>query len=297
MPRKPKDSLFIESAYLNNRTYQQYYNRLTELAMSMFEWKNLPDDIDERYLEMCLYSRGYALFYMDENMKKYLALQCTISGKRNVYQIPIDRRAFAPNGYNYTRDESNSVLIFNNYVHTNSMLDVEMFAKRLYNLDRAIDVNANAQKTPVLITCSEKERLTMINLYKKYEGNEPFIFGNDSLDPNSLKVLTTGAPFVADKLYQLKVQYWNEILTYLGISNINTQKKERMVTDEVTRNQGGVVASRYSRLGMRQKACKEINKMFDLDISVDFREDFQEIVERVGDSITGKENDDEPVYD
>ena len=297
MARKPKDTLFIESAYLNNRTYQHYYNRLTELAMSMFEWKNLPDNIDERYLEMCLYSRGYALFYKDENMDKFLALQCTISGKRNVYQIPVDRRAFAPNGYNYTRDESNSVLIFNNYVHTNSMLDVEMFAKRLYNLDRAIDVNANAQKTPVLITCSEKERLTMVNLYKKYEGNEPFIFGNDSLDPNSLKVLSTGAPFVADKLYQLKVQYWNEILTYLGISNINTQKKERMVTDEVTRNQGGVVASRYSRLGMRQKACKEINEMFDLDISVDFREDFQEVVERVGDSITGKENEDESVYD
>ena len=98
----------------------------------------------------------------------------------------------------------------------------------------------------------------------------------------------------ADKIYQLKVQYWNEILTYLGISNINTQKKERMVTDEVTRNQGGVVASRYSRLGMRQKACKEINKMFGLDISVDFREDFQEVVERVTGEVLGKgEEEDE----
>lgn len=50
-----------------------------------------------------------------------------------------------------------------------------MFAKRLYNLDRAIDVNANAQKTPVVIKCTQEERLTLMNLYKQWEGNEPMI--------------------------------------------------------------------------------------------------------------------------
>ena len=159
------------------------------------------------------------------------------------------------------------------------MLDVEMFSKRLYNLDRAIDVNANAQKTPVLIQCDESQRLTMKNLYKQYEGNEPFIFGSKGLDANGLKVLQTGAPYVADKLYELKTQIWNEALTYLGISNINVVKKERMITDEVTRNQGGTVASRYSRLESRRQACKQINEMFGLNIWVDYREDFQDIQE------------------
>lgn len=284
--RRPKDSLFIDSASMNNQTYIQYYNRLTELAMSMFEWKNLPLEINERYLEMCLYSRGYALFFKDDPVG-YIALQCTYGAPLNIYNEPVKRRAFAANGYQAKRDETNSVLIWNNYIHTNSMLDIEMFAKRLYNFDRTIDVNVNAQKTPILVKCSEKEKLTLTNLYKEYDGGQPVIFAYDSLDPNALSSINTGAPFVADKIYQLKVQYWNEILTYLGISNINTQKKERMVTDEVTRNQGGVVASRYSRLGMRQKACKEINEMFDLDISVDFREDFQEVVERVTDEVLG----------
>ena len=159
------------------------------------------------------------------------------------------------------------------------MLDVEMFAERLYNIDRAIDVNANAQKTPVLITCEESQRLTMINLYKQFEGNEPFIFGNKALDVNGLKVLKTDAPFVCDKLYQLKTQYWNEALTYLGIANINTQKKERMITDEVARNQGGTIASRYSRLNARKQACEQINKMFGLNIDVEYREDFSELLE------------------
>lgn len=283
MPRKPKDTMFCESSLLNNRTYIQYYNRLTELAISMFEWKNLPETVDPRYLEMCLFSDGMCVFFNDEVLG-FLALQVAIGGQLNVYRIPIDRRAYASNGYQMNLTEENSVIIFNNYLHTNSMLDVEMFSKRLYNLDRAIDVNANAQKTPILIQCDESQRMTMKNLYKQYEGNEPFIFGSKALDVNGLKVLQTGAPYVADKLYELKVQYWNEALTYLGISNINTTKKERMITDEVTRNQGGVVASRYSRLESRRQACRQINNMFGLDIWCDYREDFQDIQEQINEN-------------
>nr|DAQ98382.1 MAG TPA: upper collar protein [Caudoviricetes sp.] len=278
MGRK-RDTQFVESAYMNNRTYVQYYNRLTELALSMFEWQNLPKTVDQRFLEMCLFSDGMCVFFEDEVLG-YLGLRCMIGGKLNVYQIPTDRRAYATNGYQKELDGTNSVIIFNNYLHTNSTLDVEMFSKRLYNLDRAIDVNANAQKTPVLIQCDESQRLTMKNLYKQYEGNEPFIFGSKGLDANGLKVLQTGAPYVADKLYELKTQIWNEALTYLGISNINVVKKERMITDEVTRNQGGTVASRYSRLESRRQACKQINEMFGLDIWVDYREDFQDVEEQ-----------------
>lgn len=278
MGRK-RDLQFCESAYMNNRTYLQYYNRLTELAISMFEWQNLPETVDQRFLEMCLFGDGMCVFFQDEVLG-YLSLQCMIGGKLNVYRIPMERKAYATNGYQRELDGTNSVIIFNNYLHTNSMLDVEMFSKRLYNLDRAIDVNANAQKTPVLIQCDESQRLTMKNLYKQYEGNEPFIFGSKGLDANGLKVLQTGAPYVADKLYELKTQIWNEALTYLGISNINVVKKERMITDEVTRNQGGTVASRYSRLESRRMACKQINEMFGLNIWVDYREGFQDIEEQ-----------------
>lgn len=283
-----RDRQFWESATLNNATSRQYYNRLTELSISMFEWKNLPDTVDPRYLELTLFSDGQAVFFKDEEIG-FLALQNTKGGKFNVYRVPIDRRAYAVNGYQKSLTDKDSVIIFNNYLHSNSRLDVEMFARRLWNLDRAIDVNANAQKTPVLIQCDETQRLTMLNLYKKYDGNEPFIFGDKNLNPNAIKTLNTGAPYVADKLYQLKTQIWNEALTYLGISNINNTKKERLITDEVTRNQGGTIASRYSRLEARRDACKQINKMFDLDIWCDYREDYQALTDEVlteGDDVT-----------
>lgn len=268
--RKAQSEAFLQ----NQRTYLQYVNRLTELSISMFDWKNLPDTIDARFLELALFNDGMAVFFKDEVMG-YLGLQVMIGGALNVYRIPITRTAFAQNGYQMKLDANNSVIIFNNMLHTNSILDVQEMSKRLYEIQRTIDVNVIQQKTPKIITCTENQRLVMKNLYAQYMGNEPFIFGDKNLDLSGIKTLDTTSPYVADKLYELKTQYWNEALTYLGISNVNTIKKERMITDEVQRNLGGTIASRYSRLFMRQQACEQINKMFGLNISVDYREDMQ----------------------
>lgn len=286
-----KDREFWQSANMNNTTFMQYFNRLTELSISMFEWKNLPDTVDPRFLELVLFGDGMAIFFEDEVLG-FCALRTMIGGRLDIYQIPTIRTAYASNGYNTPLDESNSVIVFNNMLHTNSLMEVEQFAKRLYNLDRIIDVNANAQKTPILVSCDETQRLTLLNIYKQYDGNAPVIYGDRNLNPNSLKVLTTGAPYVADKIYQLKVQIWNEALTYLGISNINITKKERLITDEVTRNQGGTIASRYSRLEARRQACKQINNMFGLDIWVDYREDYQVLDTGNNDTVVGDPNSD-----
>ena len=274
MSRRRKTN-FDESAIMNNRTYGEYLERLTELSISMFEWKNLPDSIDERFLELTLFGDGQAVFFKDEELG-FLCLQVAMNGGFNVYRVPIRRRAYAVNGYQRNLDDKNSVIIYNNYLRTNSVNMVKVYSKRLYNLDRIIDVNANAQKTPVLLQGSEMQRLTLLNLYKEYDGNAPVIFGDKNLDINGLKCITTEAPYVADKIYTLKTQIWNEALTYLGISNLNIQKKERLVSDEVVRNQGGTIASRYSRLQARRNACDEINKMFGLEIEVNYRDDFRE---------------------
>lgn len=272
-----KHDICDESMVLNNLTYRQYLNRLTELAISMFEWKNLPDTVDARYLELHLFETGCMVYFKDDVIGD-LCLDCIVNGRLDVYGNPLLRRAYSGyNNYQKLLTYKDSVIIWNNYLHGNSILDVEMFARRLYNIDRIIDINANAQKTPVLVQGNEKQRLTLLNLYKEYDGNAPFIFGDKNLDINALKALSTNAPYVCDKLYQLKTQIWNEALTYLGISNINIQKKERLITDEVTRNQGGTIASRYSRLESRRQAVEKINDMFGTNIEVNYREDFRQV--------------------
>lgn len=276
MGRRRKNN-FSESAVMNSSTYAQYRDRLTELSLAMFEWKNLPETIDPRFLEMSLFTDGQAVFFWDDVLG-YLALQVAASGPFDVYRIPIRRRAYAANGYqNADLDGSNSVLIYNNMLRTNSVRDVLIYARRLWDLDRTIDINARAQKTPVLIKGSEQQMLTLKNVYMQYDGNQPVLYGDKNLDLSSISVLQTGAPYVADKLYELKTQIWNEALTALGISNVNIVKKERLVTDEVARNQGGTIASRYSRLESRRQACRMINEMFGLDIWCDYREDYQTV--------------------
>lgn len=274
---------FEISARDNMESYYYYIDRLTELSISMFEWVNLPDTVDERFLEMTLFTNGCAVYFNDDVLGN-LALPVAINGQWNVYKIPIRRRAYSVNGYqNGDLTIDNSVMIYNNMIRTNSVRAVRMFARRLWDLDRSIDVNARAQKTPVLIQGTEQQRLTLLNAYKELDGNSPVIMADKDIDLRNgpISCINTEAPYVADKLYQLKTQVWNEALTYLGISNLNIQKKERLVADEVVRSMGGTIASRYSRLEMRRKAAEEINDMFGTDIEVNYREDFREADDEV----------------
>lgn len=257
---------FEETARDNNFTWIQYAERLQELSVSMFEWQNLPDTVDPRYMELQLYLNGSAVYFKDDIVGD-LCLSVVNQGRFNVYGEPINRRAYSRyNNYQKNLTIDDSVVIWNNMLRTNSVLVVRNYAKRLWEFDRIIDVNVKAQKTPILLQGTEQQRLTLQQLYMKYSGNEPFIFGDKNLDINSLKVLKTDAPYIADKIQALKTQIWNEALTYLGIPNVNVMKKERLLTDEVSSNQGSVYASRYSRLKCRQQACGKINKIFGTDI-------------------------------
>ena len=266
-----KRSEFDISARLNNFTYRQNLERLQELALTRFQWNKMPDTVSTWFLEDALVNDGMATYFRDEAMGD-LVLKCTISDKMTVYNLPKSWRAYAVNGYNRYLNNKNAVIIWNNYLHTNCWLQLEQYALRLYNLDRIIDINANGQKTPYILQCSEKERLSLLNLYKEVDGNAPVVKASKDLDLNAIKVLNTNAPYIADKIYDLKVKIWNEALTYLGIANMSETKKERMITDEVQRSQGGTIASRYSGLISRQEAADQINKMFGTDISVNFRD-------------------------
>ena len=263
---------FWESAFDNKMTFWSYYHRLVELAISRFEWKNLPETVDPRFLELVLLSDGMVV-YFDDDIIGNVVMRTMISGTLNIYDVPTRRRAYAVNGYSRDLDESNSVLIYNNYLRLPNVSDIAMYAQRLYDIDQTIDVNAKAQKTPILVQATEAERLTMQNLYKQYSGNQPFIFGTKQLNPEGLRVLKTDAPYVADRLYELRTNIWNEALTMLGISNVSIQKRERLITDEVARANGGTIASRYSALEARRDAVEHINDMFGTNIEVVFRDD------------------------
>lgn len=262
------------SARANNAAYAHYYNMLKEIAISMFKWEGLPDSVDPRFLELILFEQGCAVFFRDEVLGE-LALQVVIAGELNVYQIPVMRQAYAVNGYQRMLSQDDSVIIFNNWIHTNMVTEIEYFAWRLANAERTIDVNMAAQKTPTAIICSEEQRLTMLNLYAQYEGNEPFIFGNKNLDLKGITTINTGAPYIADKAQNTKQHILNDALTFLGVPNMGIYKAERVGENEQLANMGQTVATRFSRWKARQQACEQINRMFGLNVSCDYEQELQ----------------------
>ena len=269
---KNKIDNFLSSLIENKLSYQMYYDKIKEMKMSRFEYDGMPEEIDIRFMELMLFERGSVVFFKDEILDKYICLPYAEKSRWNIYNIPILRHAFASDGYNVDLNIDNSVIIYNNALRTPEIRDTEIYARRLSLFDRTIDVNVHAQKTPVLIRCDEHERLSLQNLYMKYDGGQPVIYGDKNLAQQPLSVINTEAPFVADKIYDLKVKFWNEMLTFSGISNVTYQKKERLISDEVNRSQGGTIASRYSGLDARKQGLDKINEMFGLNITVRYRE-------------------------
>lgn len=256
---------------INIMTVNDYYDRLKIIALTLFEWDGLPDSCNTRALEETLFTYGRALFIKDDSMG-FLNMKCVPSGQLNVYDEPVSYNAYSAVYPTKTYVRDNCVLIRNNYIERPTDISVILFANRLTEAERTIDVNIKAQKTPTLLKCDDKDRLTVENIYKKYDGNEPVIIGGKGFNTDALSVLKTDAPFVADKLQQYKHEIWNEALTFFGINNANSDKRERLVTDEVNANNEVIEINAEAMLLTRKEACEQINKMYGLNVSVKMRD-------------------------
>lgn len=253
-------------------TFQDYYSRLMMLAESVFEWKGLPNGIDPRHIERYLFHEGECMFFKDFE-KGWMIAKCLNSGDLNYYDEPIELFPVATN-YMDVRSYTNGVecvLIHNNNYSIPTRRTIRLYAARIAEIQRTADINIIAQKTPVIVKASEKQRLSLKAVLRSWFGNEPLIFGDKTLDTSEMKVLNTAAPFVADKLTIEKNKLWNECMTFLGVDNANTDKKERQVDDEVQANNVQIELSGYAMLETRERAAKAISELCGQEVNVSIR--------------------------
>jgi hypothetical protein len=280
---------------INNLTYIDYINRLKLIATSLFTWKGLDEVAGfgaSRFLELALYENGRACFVKDSE-KGYLALRVNPSDKLNVYLLPEKVMAWSL-GYNKTYLFDDVIYIMNNNLEIPTSQSLQLFAYRLYETERTIDTNLIAQKTPVLIEGDTKTILTLKNVYMQYSGNTPFIFGNKQFDiSNKLNVLKTDAPYLIDKLENHKHEIWNEALTYLGIDNANTDKKERLITSEVESNDDLINYYLNCFYKTRKEACDRINEKYNLNIELSLNKEVLDLLNLNQDDIINYEEGEE----
>ena len=286
---------------LNNQTYIDYLERLKKIATSMFEWVNLPDSMNARYLELTLYYKGQASLLYDNNYG-FINTQACDSGYINIYGLPtlVNCYSYSYNAMRSTyvagSDENGEkdkecILVLNNYMRVPTATTLELFAYRLAELQRTFDVNVKSQKFPVLIRTDQKQIFTLKKMYEEYDGNTPAIFADKNLvTDDALTAIKTDAPLILNELNDAKREIWNEALTFLGVSNLS-EKRERLITSEADSNNELINLNLQSYLVPRQQACKEFNDKFgltgtDKEISVRVRSDLYNFVKQF-DSIAG----------
>lgn len=288
----PPKSDFRDAVLLNNDTYRDYLERMKKIALSMFEWENLPDTMNARYLEMCLYYKGQAALLYDNNYG-FINTQAADSGYINIYGLPTLLNCFSYS-YNSMRSlyhpdsgegkDGECILVMNTFERVPTCATIELFAYRLAEAQRTADINIKAQRTPILIPTDQKQYYTLKKMYEEYDGNSPAIFADKNLiTPDALKAIKTDAPFIAQNVMDYKREIWNEFLTTIGVSNLS-EKRERMISSETDSNNEVVNLNLQSFLIPRQKAAEEFNNKFGLTgdkaIKVRVRSDLYNIVKQ-----------------
>lgn len=271
------------SKRLNDRVLTDYYFRLMLIARALFKWDNLPNGIDEKWIERYLFSEGNCMFFKDPE-KGFMVTGIGETGPLNYYDEPTTIKPIAPN-FVYTgptlTNNINAVIIRNNDDMLPTSPTIQLYAYKLTNIDRTIDTNIIAQKTPTVVKCSDKQKLSFKNAINQRNDNEPVIYADKGMNTEDIQTLDIKAPVVFDKLQIQKHAVWNECMTYLGINNANMDKRERLVDDEVQANNEQVQASEDIFLKARKKACEEINKIFGTNISVKRRNLSKNVLERM----------------
>ena len=289
--RKALNSDFEDAMLLNSQTYIDYLERMKKICLSMFEWVNLPETMNSRYLEMCLYYKGQAALLYDEDYG-FINTQAADSGYINIYGLPTKINCFSYS-YNKMRElyvpntnlpaEEECILVMNNYQRVPTAATICLFAERLTEAQRAADVNIKAQKTPLLLLTDKNQELTLRNMYAQYDGNSPVIFGDRNvLADKPIDSINTNAELVANDIRTYMEGIWNDFLCFVGINNLS-EKKERLITTEANTNNELVNLNMQSYLIPRKQACKEFNDKFGLTgtsraIDVKLRSDLYNII-------------------
>ena len=287
----PKDA-FRDAIIMNNDTYVDYLERMKKICLSMFEWVNLPESCNARFLEMCLFYNGQAALLYDDILG-YVNTMAADGGYINIYGLPTEITCYS---YRFNQRRSlymtdtgeekgkECILVMNNYERIPTTATVSLFAYRLAEAQRTADVNIKAQRTPILITTDQKQYFTLKKMYEEYDGNTPAIFADKNLiSPDALKAMKTDAAFLCNDIYQYKREIWNEFLTFMGIQNLS-EKRERLITGEVDSNNELLNLNLQALLIPRKEACKQFNEKYGLSgekaIDVKVRSDLYNVVKQ-----------------
>lgn len=286
--------LMVKSQLSNLRTVQMYTRQMLTLAENVFEFDELPELIDVAYMNKVLLRQGSIAFFKDDVLDTILALPYTNLGRLDVYGRPTTIQVYGENGYSKILKPEEYVIMYDNNGRYSLYIDILQMAERIALCKRVTDINITHQKTPRLWKTTSDKKKTVEDIVNQIDSCVDGVVVYDSIDIDDLGVVQAPAPYVSDKIDIHIEKEYAEFLRLIGIANLQTQKRERLIKDEMTASLGGTVASRYSRFQPREQAVNMINKKWGLDIKVKYYDGLPNSIE--GDEEDVDVPDDVSVY-
>ena len=263
----------INSQLSNTRTYQMYFRQMMTLAENVFEFEGLNRFIDVSYLNKTLMRQGSIAWFKDEILG-VIALPYRSLTTLDIYGRPKKIEVFSKaNNYHRILKKSEFVIMYDNNGRYPLYLDICQMAERIANCVRTQDINVSQQKTPRIWKTTQDKLLSLKALLNNVDANVESIVtqnGEDMKVLDDLECILNPAPYVTDKIDLHLKELWAEFFRLIGVANLQEQKRERVIQDEMIASQGGTIASRYSRFEPRANAIAKINEKFGTNISVKY---------------------------
>ena len=287
----------INSQMSNFATYNMYFRQMLALAENVFEFENLNKFVDVSYLNKTLLRQGSIAFFKDEVLG-LLALPYRSLSTLDIYGRPKKIEVFSKaNNYHRILKKKEFVIMYDNNGRYPLYLDISQMAQRIANCVRTQDINISQQKTPRVWKASSESLTTIRSMLNNIDSNVESVVAHESAAAiDDLECVLQPAPYVADKIDLHLKELWAEYFRLIGVANIQEQKRERVIQDEMIASQGGTIASRYSRFQPRQNAIDLINERFKENLSVRYYDgvpDMKGESEDVSDDLSISANDSE----
>lgn len=251
----------------NIEIYNHYLARLISAAMAEFVWKGLPETCDPIYFERTLVFRNTASIYnLPESPDTWLSTGYVMNSQFNVYGYPVDISGVGYNTANIPVDKFQ--VCYDTNLKEPMMPKIELYARLLYEVHNTFRSNLRQQNTPYIVKSDRNTLLTIRNFFNNLFGYDPVIEVRPSLDTSKIiETLDLRVDFKGKEMLECLQMVWRDALSMLGITE-GSDKKERMLEDEVALNRMSDVIALNTRLSPRVDFCRRFNEMTGMNISV-----------------------------
>lgn len=255
-----------------NTSALYYRNKLLRLILGRFEVENWPEEWDYDYAMLQLFVGGY--FTITDTEIGVVPLICGVSGN-NVFNRP--NKVIVANHVLGSFERVIGVdcaLIRLQYDYHGIETMLQRYATMLAMCDSSQAVNIlNAKVAFVAFAESKAQAETMKKMYDNIAMGEPAVFmkGDPSMRDqfifNNVK-----QNFVGSEIQDLKNRIMDEFLSEIGIKNVNTEKKERLVTYEAESRNEETISGVSHWLETVNLGLDDANRLYDMKLRFKLRD-------------------------